>query len=258
MAKVIAVSNQKGGVGKTTTCVSLGANLALQDKNVLIIDLDSQANLTMAVGLDPDDLDLAIPDLIDPEEQDESVTIQDVLQETTVPQLTILPSDVRLAATEQGIVSTEGYEWLLANAIKPIKDQYDFILIDCPPALSPLTLMALAASDMVLVPVQTEYYAARGLERLLDTIDAVQKHLNPTLSYHLVATIFDRRNRICREVLGTLLATFEDNIFSTVIGIDTQIRESAAAGEPISQYAEKSRVNMEYEQLALEIIQLLK
>jgi chromosome partitioning protein len=258
MAKIIAVSNQKGGVGKTTTCVSLGANLALLQKNVLIIDLDSQANLSMAVGLDPDELEYAIPDLIDPEEKDNTITIHDVIQETSIEHLSILPSDVRLAATEQGIVSLDGYEWLLAEVIKPIKAQYDFILIDCPPALSPLTLMALTAADIVLVPVQTEYYAARGLERLLGTIDAVQKHLNPLLKYHLVATLFDRRNKICREILGQLLTTFEHNTFSTVIGVDTQIRESAAAGEPICQYAAKSRINIEYEQLALEIIQLLK
>ncbi len=257
MAKIIAVSNQKGGVGKTTTCVSLGANLALLKKRVLIIDLDSQANLTMAVGLDPDEIELAIADLIDPEEQDETVSIQDIIQETGTQNLSILPSDVRLAATEQGIVAIQDYEWILAKALKPIQTDYDFILIDCPPALSPLTLMALTAANMVLVPVQTEYYAARGLERLLETIDAVQKHLNPTLTYHLVATIFDKRNRICREVLGQLLTSFENNLFNTVIGIDTQIRESAAAGEPISQYASKSRSNLEYEQLANEVIQLL-
>ncbi len=257
MAKIIAVSNQKGGVGKTTTCVSLGANLTVLQKKVLIIDLDSQANLTMAVGLDPDEIELAIADLIDPEERDESISIQDIIQKTGTNNLFILPSDVRLAATEQGIVAIENYEWILANALKPIREDYDFILIDCPPALSPLTLMALTAADMVLVPVQTEYYAARGLERLLETIDAVQKHLNPSLNYHLVATIFDKRNRICREVLGQLLMSFENNLFTTVIGIDTQIRESAAAGEPISQYASKSRSNLEYEELAKEVIQLL-
>jgi chromosome partitioning protein len=258
MAKTIAVSNQKGGVGKTTTCVSLGANIALQDKKVLIIDLDSQANLTMAVGMDPDDIELAIPDVIDPEEQDENVDISKVIQTTNIKNLDILPSDVRLAATEQGLVSIDGYEWLLANALKPIQEKYDFILIDCPPALSPLTLIALAASDMVLVPVQTEYYAARGLERLLETIDAVQKHLNPSLTYHLVGTIFDRRNRISRDVLSQLFTSFDGNIFETVIGIDNQIRESAAAGEPIPQYSPKSRSNIEYEQLALEVIHLLK
>ena len=258
MAKTIAVSNQKGGVGKTTTCVSLGANIALQDKKVLIIDLDSQANLTMAVGLDPDDIELAIPDLIDPEEQEENNDIHQIIQETNIENLFILPSDVRLAATEQDLVSIDGYEWLLANSLKPVQDEYDFILIDCPPALSPLTLIALTASDMVLVPVQTEYYAARGLERLLETIDAVQKHLNPSLKYHLVGTIFDRRNRISRDVLSQLFVTFDGNIFESVIGIDNQIRESAAAGEPIPLYSPKSRSNLEYEQLALEIIHLLK
>jgi len=257
MAKIIAVSNQKGGVGKTTTCVSLGANLAHLQKNVLMIDLDSQANLTMAVGLDPDEIELAMPDLIDPEEQDETISIQKIIQSTGIKRLSILPSDVRLAATEQGIVAVEEYEWMLAKAIEPIKSAYDFILIDCPPALSPLTLMALTAADMVLVPVQTEYYAARGLERLLETIDAIQKHLNPSLKYHLVATIYDKRNRICREVLGQLLVNFEDNLFDTVIGIDTLIRESAAAGEPITKYASKSRSNLEYEQLANEVIQLM-
>ncbi|MBI9052058.1 MAG: ParA family protein [Anaerolineaceae bacterium] len=258
MAKIIAVSNQKGGVGKTTTCVSLGANIALQKKKVLIIDLDSQANLTMAVGMDPDDIELAIPDLIDPEEIDNSISIQKVIQKTNLENLDILPSDVRLAATEQGIVSIEGYEWLLANAIKPIQNEYDFVLIDCPPALSPLTLIALTAADMVLVPVQTEYYAARGLERLLETIAAVQKHLNSSLTYYLVGTIYDRRNRISRDVLSQLYITFEGNIFETVIGIDNQIRESAAAGEPIPVYSPKSRSNLEYEQLALEVIHLLK
>jgi chromosome partitioning protein len=212
----------------------------------------------MAVGLDPDDIELAIPDIIDPEEQEGNIGIHQVIQGTNIENLYILPSDVRLAATEQGLVSVDGYEWLLANILKPVKDEYDFILIDCPPALSPLTLIALAASDMILVPVQTEYYAARGLERLLETIDAVQKHLNPSLKYYLVGTIFDRRNRISRDVLAQLFTSFDDNIFETVIGIDNQIRESAAAGEPIPLYSPKSRSNLEYEQLALEIIHLLK
>lgn len=252
MSWTIAISNQKGGVGKTTTCISLGACLAEMGNRILIVDLDSQANLTMSAGFDPDSLEWAIPDLLEPE--DETIDSSNFVIPTSYEDLHILPSDVRLAAVEQSLYQKPEYEKTLKDGLSRWSSKYDVILIDCPPSLGALTLMGLTAADIVLVPVQCEYFSARGLMRLIDVMDAVKKHTNPDIDYLLVVTLFDKRNRISRQVLDQLKQTLSSKFLSTIIGIDTKLRESAVAGEPIIVYSPQSRASRYYRQLARELV----
>jgi len=252
----IAISNQKGGVGKTTTCMSLGACLAELGYRTLIVDMDSQSNLTMSAKIDPDNLELAIPDLLESDEEN-NPDPSSIIQPTPFENLYILPSDLRLAATEQALYEKPEYEKALKDIIEPLESEYSFILIDCPPSLGTLTLASLTAAHIVLVPVQCEYYSARGLLRLLDVIKAVQQHTNADLDYYLVITMFDKRNRITLRVYDQLQENLKDKFFDTIVGIDTKLRESAVVGEPIITYSPHSRGSKNYRQLAQEIINTL-
>ena len=254
MSSIIAISNQKGGVGKTTTCVSLGAYLADLGHPTLIVDLDSQANLTFAAGYDPDTVEWALPDLL--EEDDLAGGENAAIQSTNIPKLDLLPGDVRLAASEQILFQKAGYETSLLKILSPLREKYSYILIDCPPSLSALTLIALTAAVLVLIPVQCEYYSARGLIRLVDVVDAVRNHTNPYLDYRLVITMFDRRNKISFKVYEQIVQNFQDKILNTIIGIDTKLKESAIVGEPILTYAPVSRSAQAYHQLAEEILNI--
>lgn len=257
MSKILAISNQKGGVAKTTTCMSLGAGLAELQQRVLIVDLDSQANLTLAAGLDDHELPWSVVDLFNPGDGEAAEAQANAIFPTSVDGLDILPADLRLAALERYLYDEPGYEYLLDKILSQWQNTYDYILLDCPPSLGAITLMALTAAQMVLVPVQCEYYAARGLSRLLDIVSEVQKRTNPGLKYHLLATLYDRRNNICRTVLEQLQTHFSTAIFETVIGVDTRLRESPATGEPVLVYAPRTRAATQYRQLAQEIQTLL-
>jgi len=254
MSWTIAISNQKGGVGKTTTCISLGACLAELGNSTLIVDLDSQSNLSLAAGINPDELELAVSDILDEESDASPTDIAKIIKPTVIDNLDILPSDLRLAMTEQMLYNLPQYETRLKKALDPAQSKYAFILLDCPPALGTLTLSALTASNYVLVPVQCEYYSARGLMRLQDVVKAVQQHTNPDLDYLLAVTMYDKRNRISRQVLSQLQENLGDKFLSTIIGIDTKLRESAVVGEPIITYAPQSRASQFYRQLAVELI----
>lgn len=258
MAHVIAVSNQKGGVGKTTTCFSLGACFAEAGFPTLVIDLDSQSNLTMAAGLDPDELEWSLPDLFEPNEGEAFPQKDEIIHPAGMENLDIIPSDLRLASVERGLYQTPGYEYQLKKVLEPYIDHYAFVLIDCPPSLSALTLLALTTANSVLIPVQCEYYAARGVIRLLDIIKVVQQKTNPKLDYQILATLFDKRNSICQKVLEQLRANFSERIFQSVINVDTRLRESAVVGETILEYSPKSRASENYRQLSQEIIQSLE
>lgn len=252
MSQIIAVSNQKGGVAKTTTSFSLGACLAELGRRTLVVDLDSQANLTMAAGLNADVLPWTIVDLLD----SENITVPEAeagaIYATKMEGLDILPADVRLAGIEHQLYDRAGYEALLTRVLAPWRDTYDYILLDCPPSLGTITLMALTTAQRVLIPVQCEYYAARGLSRLLDIVAEVQARTNPALTYHLLATMYDQRNSICRNVLQQLNTHFSGQIYDTVIGVDTRLRESPITGEPIILYAPNTRASGQYRQLARE------
>jgi chromosome partitioning protein len=253
MAHGIAISNQKGGVAKTTTCFSLGSCLAEQGYRTLVVDLDSQSNLTVAVGLDPDEIEQSFVDLID---EDGTSSYDTVIQPTAIHGMDILPSDLRVAGVERHLFERDHYEILLKQLLEPLNEAYDYILIDCPPSLGPITLTALTAVDIVLIPVQCEYYAAQGLLRLMDIAEAIRHRENPTLKIYFVVTMFDQRNRINREIYSQLQKNFSDHLLNTVIGIDTRIREAAALGEPVIQYAPKARSSIQYRQLAQEIIRI--
>ncbi len=251
MAYIVAISNQKGGVAKTTTCLSLGACLAELGRRVLVVDLDSQSNLTLAAGLDPDELTWTGADLLDtsrasPESRER------VIQPTSMEGLDILPADVRLASVERLLYEQENYEMILSQALDPWQAEYDYIFLDCLPSLGALTLMALTTAQTVLIPVQCEYYAARGLKRLLDIVTAVRERTNPDLAYYMVATLYDQRNGICRSILDQFQTNFSDRLLDTVIGVDTRLRECPVAGEPIILYAPRTRASQQYRQLARE------
>ena len=257
MAHVIAISNQKGGVGKTTTCISLGACLVESGEQTLIVDMDSQSNLTMTVGLDPDSLEFALPDLLGTEQSATIPKVTDVIKPTNMPGLDILPSDVRMASAERILYDIPEYEKILGKVLSEISSAYTYILLDCPPSLGALTLLALTTAQHVLVPVQCEYFAARGLVRLLDVVAAVRQHTNPALVYWLVVTLFDKRNNISLRVLEQLQENFGEHLLQSMIGIDTRLRESAVVGEPIILFAPQSRASEQYRLLSAEISQKL-
>jgi chromosome partitioning protein len=259
MSRILAVSNQKGGVGKTTSCVSLGACLAELGHPTLIVDLDPQAHLTMACGLDPEELEFTNVDLIDPDTEDVGVSrMGSIIVQTGFERLDVLPTDQRLAELEFTLHDHPGYEQILANVFEPLSSKYDYILIDCPPSMGALTIIALTAADTALIPVQCDYFATRGLMRLLDIIEAVRQRTNPGLCYALFVTMYDARPLISRRVLEQLRANFSDEIFDSVIGLDTRLRESVMANEPVISYATKTRASSQYRKLAAELIRRIE
>jgi chromosome partitioning protein len=257
MTHIVAISNNKGGVAKTTTCLSLGACLAGAGHRTLVVDLDPQADLTLAAGLDAEALALSIVDVLRPAHS-ETLDLHRVVLGTDVEGLDILPSDPRLASVERFLYEQVGYEMTLARIFESMNSMYTYILLDCPPSLGGLTLMALTAARWVIIPVQCEYYAARRLLRLLDVVAAVRVRTNPDLSCYLLATMYDQRTRIGKGVLEQLKLRFPDRgpdaarLLDTVIGVDTRLRECPAAGEPITLYAPRTRASRQYHQLARE------
>lgn len=266
MTIMFAVSNQKGGVAKTTSCFAIAACLAEKGYRTLVVDLDPQAHLTMAAGYDPDNLDKTIVDLLLDAGKKPDWT--GVLLETALENLYLLPGDLRLAHIERQFGEQEGYEYLLRQTLGPLTSAspqdgsppqneispYDYILLDCPPSMGTLTILALTAANWALVPVQAEYFASRGLLRLLDVVEAVQKHTNPTLDYAIFVTMFDGRNRISQRVLEELRQHFAGKIMPTPIRMDTRLRESPIAGEPVILYAPRTRASQEYRALASELL----
>lgn len=252
MTTTFAISNQKGGVAKTTSCFSLAACLAERGYKTLLVDLDPQAHLTMAAGYDPDEVTHSTADTI--LSQEHSSLPAELIRPTSMPGLDLLPGDLRLAQVERGFFGEEEYEYRLKHHLDTLASQYDFILLDCPPSMGSLTILALTAADYALVPVQCEYFASRGLLRLLDIIQAVRQHTNPRLDYYIFITMFDGRNLISRRVLEELRQHFEDRLFQTVIRMDTRLRESPIAGEPVVVYAPKTRASQEYRSLSDEIL----
>jgi len=257
MTHIVAISNQKGGVAKTTTCMSLGAGLVELGNRVLVVDLDSQADLTMAAGLDADELPWTVVDLLDATGIMLPEVETGVIQSTRMEGLDILPADLRLANVERTLYNRVDYEHLLSQVLARWMNEYNYILLDCPPSLGAITLMALTTAQMVLVPVQCEHYAARGLSRLLDIVAEVHKRTNSELTYHLLATMYDQRNNICKRVLTQLQTHFGPSMFKAVIGVDTRLRESPVTGEPILLYAPRTRAAEQYRVLAQEVSELL-
>lgn len=250
-ARVISMVNQKGGVGKTTSTVSLGAALAAYGRRVLLVDFDPQGALSVALGMNPNDIELSIYNVLtDPE-----CHIGDVIQRTDVTDLDLLPSNIDLSAAELQLVSEVGREHALGRVLAPIIDEYDVILIDCQPSLGLLTLNALTASTGVIVPMECEYFALRGVALLQDTINKVKQRLNPNLEIvGVLGTMYDPRTLHSREVLETVRKAFGNVVFQTVINRTVKFPDAAVAGEPITQFAPTSDGAKAYKQLAREVL----
>ncbi len=250
MTYVVAISNEKGGVAKTTTAISLGGALAEMGKRILMIDLDAQANLTLALGLPPTRVSLGSNDLLLA-----SVALQDCIQPSPIAGLDIVPSNTRIELVEQLLPVYINYADRLKNAIaEALPLPHDFIIIDCPPALGAVTRNALMAAHLLLIPTQAEYFSAYALRSMMQLIQSVRQEGNPYLVYRILVTMFDRRNRAHRDIYKQLQQTFKDGLFSTIIEIDTKLRESPISGVPITHYTPKSRSARQYRALAEELI----
>ncbi len=250
VAKIIAVANQKGGVGKTTTSVNLSACLAHIGKKVLLVDIDPQGNATSGVGIDKGDIDECVYDILV-----EDVEASQVIKSTSLERLDILPSTIQLSGAEIELVPTISREVRLKRALASISNQYDYIFIDCPPSLGLLTINALTASDSVLIPVQCEYYALEGLSQLLNTVRLVQKHLNTDLGIEgVLLTMLDARTNLGIQVIDEVKKYFREKVFDTIIPRNVRLGEAPSHGQPIITYDAKSRGAEVYLDLAKEVV----
>ena len=250
MGKIIAIANQKGGVGKTTTSVNLAASLGVLEKKVLLIDADPQANATSGLGIDVEEVELGTYQLLE-----HSVAAEKAIMKTGSPNLDIIPAHIDLVAIEIELVDQESREYMLKKAIDPLKEQYDYILIDCAPSLGLLTLNALTASDSVIIPIQCEYFALEGLGKLLNTIKSVQKIHNNKLDIEgLLLTMYDSRLRLSNQVVEEVQKHFDEMVFDTIIQRNVRLSEAPSYGESIINYDASSKGASNYLSLAHEII----
>jgi chromosome partitioning protein len=249
VGQTIACANQKGGVGKTTTVVNVGSYLALFGERVLIVDLDPQGNATSGLGLDRNSIERSIYDAVV-----DGASIRDLTVPGPVEGLDVVPSAIALAGAEVELAPVEGRERRLARLLDEIDDDYDYILIDCPPSLGLLTVNALTAADSVLIPLQCEYYALEGLTQLLATLDLIRDHLNPELDIKgVVLTMFDGRTKLSSDVAGEVRRHLGDHVFKTVIPRNVRLSEAPSHGQPISRYAPDSTGALAYAALATEL-----
>ncbi len=252
MGKIIAIANQKGGVGKTTSTVNLGASLATLGKKVLLIDIDPQGNATSGVGVNKGDLNECVYNILVEESQVEEVCVP-----TDVPNLDIIPATIQLAGAEIELVPATKRESKLKLALSDVKKSYDYILIDCPPSLGLLTLNALTAADSVIIPVQCEFYALEGLSQLLNTIRLVQKHLNTELMIEgVLLTMLDARTNLGLQVIEEVKMYFQDKVYKSIIPRNVRLGEAPSHGQPITVYDPNSRGAIEYMKLAKEVIEV--
>ncbi len=250
-AKVIAMCNQKGGVGKTTSTINLGAAIAEFDRRVLLVDFDPQGALSVGLGLNAHELDLTVYNLL----MQSDVTVDDVLRKTDVPGMDLLPSNIDLSAAEIQLVNEVAREQTLLRALHPLMDEYDIVIIDCQPSLGLLTVNALTAAHSVIVPLECEFFALRGLALLTDIMAKVRERLNPHLYLEgILATMYDSRTVHSREVLERVVEAFADGLFHTVIGRTVRFPETTVAGEPITTYAPSSTGAIAYRLLAKEVL----
>ena len=253
MTYTIAMSNEKGGVAKTTSTLSLGAALAELNYRVLLIDLDPQANLSLALGLESGESNITAANILI-----ENASLPSAIRKTDIAHLELVPSSFRIESAEQFLPMRTHYLSTLHDALKAEPLPYDYILLDCPPALGAITLNALSAADLLIIPTQAEYFSAYALRNMMGTIRRVRQEENPTLAYRILVTLLDRRNRTHRNIFEQLQNTFGQGVFTTVIEVDTKLRESPIAGVPITQYKPNSRGSQQYRVLAQELIEYAK
>lgn len=251
MGKIIAIANQKGGVGKTTTAINLSACLAEKGKKVLVIDTDPQGNCTSGFGIDKNELENTIYELILGD-----CTIGDCIIRDVIENVSIVPSNVNLAAAEIELIGVDKKEYILKKEVDYIRDEFDFIIIDCPPSLNMLTINSMTTADSVLVPIQCEYYALEGLSQLIHTVNLVKERLNPSLAMEgVVFTMYDSRTNLSTQVVENVKANLKQRVYNTLIPRNIRLAEAPSYGEPISKYDPKSAGAEAYRMLADELIQ---
>lgn len=250
MGRVIAVANQKGGVGKTTTAINLSACLAEKGQKVLAIDMDPQGNMTSGLGIDKDEVEKNIYDLMIGQ-----AGVDEVLQKEAIENLDVIPTSIDLSAAEIELIGVDDKEFIIRNAVQPIKDDYDYIIIDCPPSLSMLTINAMTTADSVLVPIQCEYYALEGLSQLIHTVELVKDRLNEKLEIEgVVFTMYDARTNLSLQVVENVKDNLQQNIYKTIIPRNIRLAEAPSYGMPINKYDPKSAGCDSYMRLADEVM----
>jgi chromosome partitioning protein len=250
MLRTITISNEKGGVAKTTTTLSLGAALAESGSRVLVIDLDAQANLTLALGFEPGETEKTSSSILLDQEP-----LAAVCRKTNFRNLDLVPSNSRIETSEQFLPVRTNYTTILQRAIREANLPYDYILLDCPPSLGSVTRNALAAANLLIIPTQAEYFSAYALRNMMSLIRRARESDNPNLAYRILVTMLDRRNRAHRDIHEQLRSTFGEGVFNTVIEMDTKLRESPIAGLPITQYKPGARASIQYRVLAQELME---
>ena len=250
MGRIIAIANQKGGVGKTTTAINLSSSLASMDKKVLSLDMDPQGNMTSGLGVDKDGVEKTVYDLIIG-----NAGVEECIYRNALENIDVLPSNIDLSAAEIELIGVENKEYILKNEIDKVKDDYDFIIIDCPPALSMLTINAMTTADSVIVPIQCEYYALEGLSQLIHTIELVKERLNPDLEIEgVVFTMYDARTNLSLQVVENVKDNLNQNIYKTIIPRNIRLAEAPSYGMPINLYDPRSTGAESYMLLAEEVI----
>lgn len=252
MAYIIAIANEKGGVAKTTTCISIGGALVEYGYEVLIVDLDAQANLTMAVGMKPINIRWSSADMLLNSENAINICLQ-----TNIPGLTLIPANSDMGLAERFLTIRRNYTQILKRALVTVQ-KYDYILLDCPPSLGAVTLNALISANFLLIPTQAEYFSSHALRNMLNTVSRIKSQENYDLDYKILITMFDKRNRIHRSIREQLYLHFDEQVFQGMVQIDTKLRESAVVGIPICLYDHNTRSSIQYRALTQELMQYVE